>query len=231
MVKIDKRKKYIMVVDVETAGGLDNPLVYDIGYAICDRKGNIYAKRSFIIKEIFDNKRLMNTAYYAKKVPLYIEDIKQGTRTVVTFQEMRQDFLDLMELYQVQTLSAYNLNFDKRALSNTMQYITKEKKFLTLTQKNINLLCIWSLACEVLYTQKTFKKVAITQKWLTEKGNIKTSAEIGHRYINADYDFEESHTGLEDVLIEIGILYKCFAQNKKHKSGILGSPWRIPNMA
>ncbi len=27
MTKIDKRKNYIMVVDVETAGGHDNPLV------------------------------------------------------------------------------------------------------------------------------------------------------------------------------------------------------------
>ena len=69
MVNIDKRRRYIMVLDVETAGGLENPLVYDIGYVITDKKGNIYASRSFIIKEIFDNKRLMTSAYYAERFP------------------------------------------------------------------------------------------------------------------------------------------------------------------
>ena len=228
MANIDKRRRYIMVLDVETAGGLENPLVYDIGYVITDKKGNIYESRSFIIKEIFDNKRLMASAYYADKVPMYEKDITEGKRTVVSFEEMRSDLIGLLEEYNVHTISAYNLNFDKRALSNTMENITGKKKFLTANQKNLNMLCIWSLACEVLYTQKTFRKIAESQGWITEKGNLKTSAEIGHRYINKDYDFIESHTGLEDVLIEVGIMERCFRQNKSHKSGILENPWRIP---
>ena len=231
MANIDKRRRYIMVLDVETAGGLENPLVYDIGYAITDKKGNIYESRSFIIKEIFEDKKLMSSAYYAEKVPMYEKEIAEGKRTVVSFKEMRSDLIELLEKYNVHTISAYNLNFDKRALGNTMKYLTGYKKFLTEGQKNLNMLCIWSLACEVLYTQKTFRKVAESQGWTTEKGNLKTSAEIGHRYINKDYDFEESHTGLEDVFIEIGIMERCFRQNKTHKSGILANPWRIPNMA
>ena len=69
--KIDNRKKYYLVLDVETTGGLGNPLIYDLGFAICDKKGNIYEKRSFIIKEIFDNKRLMDTAYYKEKSVIF----------------------------------------------------------------------------------------------------------------------------------------------------------------
>lgn len=228
MVKIDKRVNYILTVDVETAGGLDNPLVYDIGYVITDRKGFVYESRSFIIDEIFSDRKLMNTAYYAIKVPKYLEDISNGLRTVVTFNAMRNDFLGLLEKYNVSTISAYNLNFDKRALSNTMEKLTGSKKFLTSAQKNIKMLCIWSLACEVLYTQKTFRKIAESQGWVSEKGNLKTSAEIGHRYITGLHEFEESHTGLEDVLIEVAIMEKCYRQNKKHKSGILPNPWKIP---
>ena len=57
--KVDKRKKYIMVLDVETTNNnmeskFNDGLVYDIGFVIMDKKGNIYAKRSFAIKEIFD---------------------------------------------------------------------------------------------------------------------------------------------------------------------------------
>ena len=88
-------------------------------------------------------------------------------------------------------------------------------------------LCIWSLACEVLFTQKTFPKVAVREGWISEKGNYKTSAEIAYRYITGEHEFEEEHTGLEDVKIECQILAKCYAQRKKHDSGILGSPWQI----
>ena len=49
---IDRRKKYMIVVDVETCGSFSNPIVYDIGYAICDKKGNIYEKNSIVISKI-----------------------------------------------------------------------------------------------------------------------------------------------------------------------------------
>ena len=75
--KVDKRKKYIMVVDVETTNnqiGVKNApndgLVYDLGFTVTDKKGHIYAKRSFAIKEIFNDKSLMDTAYYKNKLPL-----------------------------------------------------------------------------------------------------------------------------------------------------------------
>ena len=57
---MDRRRKYIMVLDVETTGNIGFPLVYDLGFAIVDKKGNIYEERSFVISEIFDNKKLMN---------------------------------------------------------------------------------------------------------------------------------------------------------------------------
>lgn len=228
--KIDRRKKYIMVVDVETAGSLAKPLVYDIGFAICDKKGNIYEKRSFVISEIFDDTELMDTAYYANKRPLYYAGLKTGEFTKVPFLKAREEFLTLAKEYRVDTISAYNLMFDMRALTSTTEHLFgKGKKFLTGDFKNVDLLCIWSFACEVLYTQKTFSKTAVAQGWLTEKGNMKTSAEIGWRYITGEYDFEEAHTGLADVEIECKILAKCVAQKQKHESGIIAHPWRIPN--
>ncbi len=230
MIKVDKRKKYFMVLDVETAGNIGSPLVYDLGFAICDKKGNIYESRSFIISEIFDQTKLMSTAYYACKLPIYYKGLEEGTFTKVSFVEARAEFLQLMEKYNVETICAYNLMFDMRALKNTTESLYgKGKKFLTSEYKDVDLLCIWSFACEVLYTQKTFSKVAVAQNWLTEKGNMQTSAEIGWRYISNDYDFIEHHTGFEDVKIECQILAKCISQKKKHESGIISHPWRIPN--
>ena len=51
-----------VVVDVETTGGFDKPLVYDLGIAICDKDGKVHIGASFIIDEIFNNKALMSSA-------------------------------------------------------------------------------------------------------------------------------------------------------------------------
>ena len=37
--KIDRRKSYYLVLDTETANGLDTPLMYDVGGCICDKRG------------------------------------------------------------------------------------------------------------------------------------------------------------------------------------------------
>lgn len=219
-------KKMYMVIDVETAGGFDNPMVYDIGFAVCDKDGFVYESRSYIINEVFNDKNLMNTAYYAKKVPMYKKDIENGTRATISFGMMRIIFNSMIEKFNVQTICAYNLKFDANALQNTCKKLNIANKFL---DRKIEMLCIWSLACQLLYTQKMFSQVAKTQNWISDKGNMKTSAEIGHRYITGEYDFEENHTGLEDVMIEIGIMAKCFRQKKSYTKGILAMPWKIPN--
>lgn len=231
MKKIDKRVKYYIVVDVETAGGLDNPLVYDIGFAITDRQGRIYEKFSYMIREIWENRALMLSAYYSEKIPKYEKDIEAGKREVVSFLEMRDIMLDVMKKYKVEVIGAYNLLFDTRALSTTLKFITKDNKakFLTRDFKGIKQLCIWCLACQNLYTQKTFGKMAIRHNWITEAGNFRTSAEIGYRFLTGDVDFIEEHTGLEDVLIEIEIMAYALRQNKKRKKGVFAHPWRIPN--
>lgn len=229
---VDKRKKYLMVLDVETAGSLGNPLIYDMGFAICDKKGEVYERRSFVIEEIFDNSKLMEGAYYSTKVPRYKTDLEKGTRIKVPFLQARQEFIDLMQKYNCKTICAYNLAFDRRALTKTTQHLFgANKKFIPYLLQDIEQMCIWSFACEVLYTQPSFWRVAEKQNWFSPKGNMLTSAEIGWRYISKDYHFEESHTGLEDVEIEVKILAKCYAQHKKHESGILSHPWRIPNTA
>ena len=38
---IDKRKNYYLTIDTETANGLDDPLMYDLGGAIHDKRGRV----------------------------------------------------------------------------------------------------------------------------------------------------------------------------------------------
>lgn len=233
MVKIDKRKSYTMVLDVETAGTLAQRLTYDIGLAIADKKGNIVEERSFLIQEIFMDRPLMATAYYAQKIPSYYQDLIEGKHELVSFEYARNEIFSLLEKYNVKTFSAYNLNFDLSALKNTYNYInTGDVKggldfFEPKHFEQMKLKCIWSYACEVLYSQKSFAKFATDNGFYTEKGNYKTSAEVGYAYMTNNPDFVEEHRGLDDVRIEVAIMARCNRQNKKHLSGILGSPWRL----
>lgn len=84
------------------------------------------------------------------------------------------------------------------------------------------------MACQVLYTQKTFCKEALKNNWLTPKGFLSTKAEIGYRYLSNENDFDEEHMGLQDVLIEMEILDRCFRQHKKMDDRPYKLSWKIP---
>ena len=75
--------KKIIVLDTETCGGFASPLVYDFGYVIANEKGEIIKSRSYVIKEVYDNKALFETAYYKEKRPLYEEKIANGLAKAV----------------------------------------------------------------------------------------------------------------------------------------------------
>ena len=69
---MSRKPEKFLVIDTETCDSVEQPLPYDIVYAICDRKGTIYLKRSFIVAETFlDMKDVMQSAYYAEKIPRY----------------------------------------------------------------------------------------------------------------------------------------------------------------
>lgn len=228
--KIDFRRKYILMVDVETIGTGSRALVYDLGFAVVDKKGNIYEEFSFVIEEIFDDKYLMEQAYYYNKYSNYILGLKLGTFTKVPFATAREKFHEMLLKYKIDTISAYNLAFDRGALQTTIQFLKQGEKFLTHEfgrLQKINELCIWSLACEVLYSRPTYIKFVVDNEFLTPAHNPKTSAEIGYRYLTKNLHFEEAHTGLEDVRIETQIMAYCFRQRQKHQSGVIPNPWRI----
>lgn len=229
MKKIDRRKTYYLLIDVETAGGLDNPLVYDLGFAITDRKGIIYEEQSFLISQIFNDTNLMATAYYKEKIPQYKLDLEQGKFNLSSWEKAINKMNELAVLYQTKVVAAYNLAFDQRAMSNTHKYLGYSDKVLSPNLKGIKPLCVWGLACETIFSQKSYSKAAISNNWISPAGNMRTSAEVAYRYIADNPDFIEEHTGLADVRIEAQIMADCFRQNKKISKGIISHPWRIPN--
>ena len=221
-------KKYYLVLDVETANSTDDALVYDLGYVVCDKKGNIYEADSFIVSDIFYKEaELMQSAYYAKKIPMYLEGIKNRAFNVVTFYEARERLLAAMRTYNVEAVCAYNANFDYTALNTTQRWLTKSKYRFFLPY-GTKVYCIWHMACQLICTQKAYIKFCLDNGFVSSSGNIKTNAETVYAYMTKDSGYEENHTGLEDVLIETKILAKCFAQHKKVEKNINRFCWRIP---
>lgn len=135
--KLDKRRKYYLILDCETAtlpyaakfGGdekkaisIAKPLIYDLGWTICDAKGKIYRKRSYLITEIFSVPSVFNTAYYKEKRPQYLEKLKAGSISLRTWKEATE-ILE-RDLLEVQAVGAYNAAFDfKKAIPFTEKYI------------------------------------------------------------------------------------------------------------
>lgn len=222
---MDKRINYLIGLDTETCNGimvgekldLSQSLVYDLGWAVCDKKGRIYKTRSFVIADVFcDMKDVMKSAYYAEKIPKYWKDIKTGKRTLATFWKVRKIFLSDIKEYGVKNVFAHSAGFDVRALNNTIRYISKSK-FRWFFPFGLEIWDTLKMARQTIGKQKTYQKFCATNNYLTKhkKPQVRLTAEILYRYITGNNDFEESHTGLEDVLIETKIMAKCISQHKK----------------
>lgn len=231
---MDKRRKYFLVVDVETANSTEQALTYDIGFSVCDKQGKVYESRSYAIsdiffdeKKIFNNSELMNTAYYAEKLPQYYEGMRSGAWKVSPLLLVRKEIHELMKEYNITVVCAYNCNFDKTALNTTLRYVTKSS-LRWFFPYNTEFYCIWNMACQTICKQKGYQRFCLKNNLYSASNNVKTSAETVWAYLTQQPQFQEKHTGLEDVKIEVEIMAHCFRQHKKMDKGINRLCWRTP---
>lgn len=217
---IDKRKSYYLTIDTETANGLDDPMMYDIGGAIHDKRGNVEETFSFIIYDVFcADRKLFDTAYYAEKRPMYEQQIAAGSRKIVSIYTARRHIHELCKKYDVKAIIAHNARFDYKSTNGTLRYITKSKMRYFLPYG----IPVWDtlkMAQDTLCKQKTYIRWCAENGYLQKNGKVRATAEILYRYITCDNDFIEDHTGLEDVLIEKEIFAKCMAQHKPMRKAL-----------
>ena len=223
--KIDKRKVYGIMLDTETANtiveedgkiNLLYALPYDIGFAIIDTKGNIYEKHSYVNEDIFcDEYTLMKSAYYADKIPQYIRDLAHQDRILKTTYEIRQIIFDLCKKYNCQFVCCHNARFDYRALNNIQRWTTKSK-YRYFLPYGVEVWDTLKMATDVVAKMPTYIKFCEENGFMTKhkKPRPQLTAEVLYRFITNDVDFVESHTGLEDVEIEIEIFKYCIRQHK-----------------
>ena len=219
---MDKRINYKIVLDTETCPLEQtdeitpwNMFVYDIGWAIVDKRGNVYKTQSFINADIFlDEKELMKSAYYSEKIPKYWEDIKSGIRQLRSFYNIKKQLLGDIAEYGVKEIYAHNMRFDYGSLQNTQRWLTKSK-YRYFFPKGIEICDTLKMARQVLKDSKMYRVWCEQNGYITKNNQCRFSAEVLYRYITGNNDFIESHTGLEDVMIEKDILAYCYSRHKK----------------
>lgn len=211
-------EKYLFM-DCETAETSDengkvnarNGQAYDLGLMVIDETGRVYERVSLVNEDVFFGMpNSMKEAYYADKMPQYLEDMRMGRRKIMNTWQIYRKFHELCQKYDIKGVIAHNAFFDVNALNATMRYQTKSKVrwFLPWNMKIIDTLAM---------ARETFAKDPKYQKWCVENGYMtnhfvprpRLTAEILYRYITGQNDFTESHTGLEDVEIEKEIYLKC----------------------
>ena len=217
--KIDRRMDYSIVIDTETCP-IDKSLkevlptnmwVYDCGFAVINKRtGKIFETWSFVNADIFlEEKQLMKSAYYADKIPMYWDDIKSGKRILTSFYNIRKQFVECCERYNVKKVFAHNMRFDYGTLNTTQRWLTKSK-YRFFFPYDLEICDTMKMARDVVCKMPSYKRFCEENNYLTTRGQLRVTAEILYRFITKDNTFVEKHTGLEDVLIEKEICHYCY---------------------
>lgn len=211
--KIDRRHVYGIMIDTETANGLDDPLFYDVGWQVIDSHGRKYAERSFINRDIFCHElALMTSAYYAQKIPGYIDDLYRHKRALATTYQIRKALIEDIAQYGCKFICAHNARFDCRSLNGTQRWVTKSK-YRYFVPYGLEWWDTMKMAQSVICKMPTYRKFCEEHGYMYN-GQPRKSAEVLYQFISKNPAFVESHTGLEDVDIERQILAYCKRQHK-----------------
>lgn len=220
---MDKRISYKIVIDTETCP-IDKELegvfpsnmwAYDCSWVVTDKRGIVYERRAFVNADIFlDEKELMKSAYYAKKIPLYWERIKSGDYVLASFKNIKKAFLNDVANYEIEEVYAHNMRFDNGTLNTTERWLTKSK-YRYFFPYGMDICDTLKMARDVIGKMPTYKKFCEENGFITKNNQLRFTAEVLYRFINKEIDFEEAHLGIDDVMIEKEILAYCYKQHKK----------------
>ena len=217
-------KKTILTLDTEACDLAGN--VYDVGYTIHNRRGEILTTYNALVAEIFTDASKMMGAFYARKLfTHYAPMLDRGDIALVSWADIVAQIQSDVSTFGVNVLAAYNLGFDRRVMRQTNSLLGNGAILPAM-----DMLDIWQFACETKLSTLTYKQIAKQNGWVSQAGNIRTGAEYAYRFCSGDHGFIEDHTALSDAIIETDILTACYSSKKSVPYNIMDAqPWRIVN--
>jgi DNA polymerase III alpha subunit (gram-positive type) len=215
MKKTDLRKeRYLMFIDTETIGSLfvqESVLPFEIGMKVYDtEQKKVVKEKSYLVRKFFNNKYIMLSTFSATKYPNYFEKLENDKRyKTYSVKDIATDIEKVISRYGIKIMVAHNGNFDKVAMTRLFEDFGTDNPF-----ENIDLLDTMELS-KVITFSKDYADYCIAHKdrlnsvkdscFITNSGRVRTTAQAIYCYITNNADFEEAHTGLEDIDIEICI--------------------------
>lgn len=218
MKKINLQKeKYLLFVDTETIGTLnvkESILPFEIGTKVYDlTTKKVVREKSYLVRKFFNNKYIMYSTFSATKYPEYFEKLENDKRyKTCSVADIMQDLTKVISRYNIKVMVAHNGNFDKTAIERLCNDFGVENPF-----EKLDLLDTMEMSRVITFSQEytdyclTNKDILNSMKescFITNGGRVRTTAQAIYSYITNNPNFQEAHTGLEDINIEIAIFEK-----------------------
>lgn len=197
-----------IVLDTETANSLQEPICYDIGWAVVDDDINPIKTESYAVAEVFLDPLLMTSAYFAEKIPQYWEEIKNGERKLARLSTIAKTFRADCIAYDISEVYAHNAHFDDLSLKLTQRYLTGSR-YRYFLPYGVTVCDTLKMARVAFGKDEQYRKFCEENGYLTARNQLKMTAEVLYRFITGNNEFSEEHKGLADVLIEKEILREC----------------------
>lgn len=211
----------IIMIDTETTNDIDCPIVYDCGYQIFTLADGVLCEKSFLNADVFCDHELMQSAFFADKIPQYWEDVKVHKRSLCSWYMIKKIMEQDCKEHGVKIACAHNAMFDNRALNTTQRYITTSK-YRYFLPYGVEWWDTLKMSRAILKNDESFGEFCYNNDYLTARGCRRYTAEIIYRFLTGCNDFVESHTGLEDVKIEREIFKFCLEREPEINGRLWG---------
>lgn len=194
----------ILVFDTETIA-LEKQFIYNLGYCVVNPDGKVIHKRNMIIRQVYDNKMLFATAYYADKRPLYTNYMKSRQAEKVSWGEACRLMCKDIKEYHITDGFAFNSSFDVRAFYFNHLFFRNKRRPLD----GIKVHDIMNYI-KVFTETEEYKAFCKANGFVCKNNRVKRTAESCYAFITKNPNYKEEHTALEDSLIEAVILGYAF---------------------
>ena len=156
----------------------------------------------------------MQSAYYADKIPQYWAGLATGEYIMKPFFEIINELIRYCKENNVVAICAHNARFDIDALNTTAEWLTGYK-FRVLS--GVEIWDSMKMARSIFNNRPSYKNFCQENGFMTrhKTPRCQMTAEVLYRFITQDITFEEEHTALEDVKIEVEIVRACYRAHKK----------------
>lgn len=220
-------KNIYVILDTETV--TDARFIFDVAWKVYDAKGNFLTSANFLVDEVVNSvlglPMLSRDSFSKRKYPFYRDAITFDSVPVAKLSTIAAEFNALQYEYNANVIMcAYNAAFDICVLNQNCNWFYGENFF----DDSVKYLDIMVAAMGTICATNKYVNYCISNGFVTEKGNVKTSAETVYQYLTNNVDFSESHTALADCDIEAEIFFKAKSYKKKLVHRLAQPVFRCP---